>query len=172
MPYPDNGENAGWDRGLDLVPAGHLAAEQINNHSELLPGYKLEVIDIDSESCGRSTITKAVVNLHMELVSPILNNRSSCVVGIIGLYCSMVTNALAPIISRRAAGVDYIKLAASTAPEHRQDPIFRNVFHTITSSSVFNEAVIKMMMNFNWKRIGLMHNALGFYFMTLSNDFA
>ena len=172
VPFPDNGENAGWDRGLDLVPAGHLAAEQINNHSELLPGYKLEVIDIDSESCGRSTITKAVVNLHMELVFPILNNRSSCVVGIIGLYCSMVTNALAPIISRPAAGVDYVKLAASTSPEHRQDPIFRDVFHTIASSSVFNEAVIKMMMTFNWRRIGLMHNALGFYFMTLSNDFA
>ena len=170
VPYPDDGENAGWDRGLDLVPAGHLAAEQINNHSELLSGYKLELVDIDSESCGRSTITKGVVNLHTELVTPILNNRSSCVVGIIGLYCSMVTNALAPIVSR--PGVDYVKLAASTSPKHRYDPIFRDVFHTIASSSVFNEAVIKMMMTFNWRRIGLIHDALGFYFKTTSNDFA
>jgi gamma-aminobutyric acid type B receptor len=170
VPYPDNGENAGWDRGLDLVPAGHLAAAQINNHSELLSGYKLELVDIDSESCGRSTITKGVVNLHTELVTPILNNISSCVVGIIGLYCSMVTNALAPIVSR--PGVDYVKLAASTSPEHRYDPTFRDVFHTIASSSVFNEAVIMMMRTFNWRRIGLIHDALGFYFKTTSNEFA
>ena len=122
VPYPDVGENAGWDRGLDLVPAGHLAAEQINNHSELLSEYKLELIDIDSESCGRSMITKGVVNLHTKLVTPILKNRSSCIVGIIGLYCSMVTNALTPIVSH--PGVDYVKLAASTSPEHRYDPTF------------------------------------------------
>jgi hypothetical protein len=170
VPYPDNGENAGWDRGLDLVPAGHLAAAQINNHSELLSGYKLELVDIDSESCGRSTITKGVVNLHTELVIPILNNRSSCVVGIIGLYCSMVTSAIVPIVSR--PGVNYVKLAASGSPEHRYDPTFRDVFHTIASSSVFNEAVIMMMRTFNWRRIGLIHNALGFYFKTTSNEFA
>lgn len=170
VPYPDSGKNAGWDRGLDLVPAGHVATEQINSRSDLLSGYSLELIDIDSESCGRSTITKGVVNLYTELVTPILTNRSSCIVGIIGLYCSMVTNALAPIVSR--PGVDYVKLAASTSPEHRYDPTFRDVFHTIASSSVFNEAVIEMMMTFNWKRIGLIHDALGFYFKTTSNDFA
>ena len=170
VPYPDDGENAGWDRGLDLVPAGHLAAEQINNHSELLSGYKLELIDFDSESCGRTTITKAIVNLHTELMTPFLNNRSSCVIGIIGLYCSMVTNALAPIVSR--PGFDYVTLAASTSPEHRYDPTFKDVFHTIVSSNVFNEAVIKMMMTFNWRRIGLIYDALGFYHKTISNDFA
>ena len=85
--------------------------------------------------------------MHMELVTPIFNNKSSCIVGIIRLYCSMVTNALAPIVSR--PGVDYVKLAASTSPEHCYNPTFRDVFHTITSSSVFNEAVIKMMMMFN-----------------------
>ena len=169
VPYPDSGENAGWDRGLDLVPAGHLAAEQINNHSDLISGYKLELVDIDSESCGRSTITKGVVNLYTKLVSPLLRNRTSCIVGVIGLYCSMVTNALVPIVSR--PGVDYVKLAASTSPEHRYNPTFRDVFHTIASSSVFNEAVIKMMKTFNWKRIGLIHDALGFYFKTTSNDF-
>ena len=170
VPYPDSGMNAGWDRGLDLVPAGHLAAEQINNHSDFLSGYKLELIDIDPESCGRSTITNGVVNLYTELVTPILNNRSSCIVGITGLFCSMVTNTLVPIVSR--PGVNYVKLAASTSPEHRYDPAFRDVFHIIASSSVFNKAVVEIMRTFNWKRIGLIHDALGFYFKTTSDDFA
>ena len=170
VPYPDDGENAGWDRGLDLVPAGHLAAEQINNRSDLLPGHKLELIDIDSESCGRSTITKGVINLYTQLVIPFLNNRRSCIVGIIGLYCSMVTNALAPVISRPE--INYVTLAASTSPKHRYDPAFEDVFHTIDSSSVFNEAVIMMMKTFNWKRIGSIHDALSLDFKTTSDDFA
>ena len=138
--------------------------------SELLSGYKLELIDLDSESCGRSVIPKAVVNLHTELVSPILSNRSPCLVGIIGLYCSIVTNTLAPIISH--PGIDYVKMAASTSHEHRHDPTFRDIFHTIASSRVLHEAVIKMMMTFNWRRIGLIYDALGFYHQTTSNDFA
>ena len=170
VPYPDDGENAGWDRGLDLVPAGHLAAEQINNRSDLLPGHKLELIDIDLESCGRSTITKGVVNLYTQLVTPFLNNRRSCIVGIIGLYCSMVTNALAPVTSRPE--INYVTLAASTSPKHRYDPAFEDVFHTIDSSSVFNEAVIMMMKTFNWNRIGSIHDALSLDFKTTSDDFA
>ena len=166
VPYPDDGENAGWDREL----AGHLAAEQINNHTNLLPGYKLELIDVDSESCGRSLITKGVVNLYKQLVTPIFNNRSSCIVGVIGLYCSMVTNALAPVISRPE--INYVTLAASTSPKHHYDPAFEDVFHTIDSSSVFNEAVIMMMKTFNWKRIGSIHDALSLDFKTTSDDFA
>ena len=39
QPYPDNRSFAGWDRGFELIPAGRLAIEQINNQSDLLPGY-------------------------------------------------------------------------------------------------------------------------------------
>ena len=39
--YPDNKPFAGWDRGLDLIPGGHLAVEQINN-SSILPGHELK----------------------------------------------------------------------------------------------------------------------------------
>ena len=34
-----------WDRGLDLIPAGHLAVEQINNRSDILQGYELKHVD-------------------------------------------------------------------------------------------------------------------------------
>ena len=42
------------------------------------------------------------------------------------------------------------------------DPAFSDVFHTIESSSAFNKAVLKMMNNFKWQRIGLNHDSLGF----------
>ena len=69
QPYPDDGVFAGFDRGLDLVPAAHLAAEQINNLSDILAEFNLEIVDIDSEACGREIITKGLVNFYKELVS-------------------------------------------------------------------------------------------------------
>ena len=39
QPYPDNRIFAGWDKGFELIPAGHLAIKQINNRSDILPGY-------------------------------------------------------------------------------------------------------------------------------------
>ena len=35
-PYPvADATDSEWDRAFELIPAGHLAAEQINNHSDL-----------------------------------------------------------------------------------------------------------------------------------------
>lgn len=69
------------------VGRGHLTAEQINNHSDILLDYKLNLTDIDSEACGRSKITKGLVNVYRELVNPTISHRMSCIIGIIGLFC-------------------------------------------------------------------------------------
>jgi len=52
QPYPDHRTFAGWDRGLELIPAGHLAIKQINNRSDVLPGFQLELIDIEQKHVG------------------------------------------------------------------------------------------------------------------------
>ena len=43
----------GWDRGFELIPAGHLATKHINRDPDTLPGYKLEVINVPSEACAQ-----------------------------------------------------------------------------------------------------------------------
>ena len=62
LPYPDERPFAGWDRGFELIPAGQLAEEQINNRSDILPGYRLNLINVGSEACGISQITKGLIN--------------------------------------------------------------------------------------------------------------
>ena len=163
-PYPDDGEFAGWDRGLELIPGGDLAAEQINNRSDILMGRELSLINIDSEACGRSTINKGLVNFYRELVN---HSTSHCVIGVIGLFCSTVTNVIAPIAGHTNIG--YIQLAGSTSPLHRRNDTY--LFHSIASSTVFNEVVIAMMEVFDWQRIGLVHDSQGFYFRSTANDF-
>ena len=63
-----------WDKAFELIPAGHLAAEQINNSPNILPGSQLKLINIDSEACGVNTISKGFTNVYRELVNL---NRSS-----------------------------------------------------------------------------------------------
>ena len=164
--FPDNREFAGWDRGLDLIPAGHLAAEQINNRSDILSGHELEIIDIDSEACGRNILIKGLVNFYKELV---VSKNNMCILGVIGSVCSSATNVIARISGH--PNITYIEMALSVSPQHRSQTEFPYLFHTISSSSAFNKAAIAIMKAFDWKRVALVHDALGFYFLSTSKDF-
>ena len=164
--YPDNKPFAGWDRGFDLIPGGHLAAEQINNNSIILPEHELKIIDIEAEACGRNIINKGLVNFYRELN---INYSSPCIMGVIGLVCSSQTNVFAPLAGHSKIG--YIQNTLSVSPQHRNDSKFPCLFHTISSSSVFNKAAVSLMKAFNWRRIGLVHDSLGFYFRNTANDF-
>ena len=156
-----------WDKGLDVIPAGHLATEQINNHSDILQSYRLELIDVDSEPCGLNSITKGVINVYRELVD---QDKASCIVGVIGLLCSPVTNVISPIVSHPKIG-GFVQIASSTSPIHRANPKKSNVFHIIGSSSVFNEAVFALMHNFDWQRISIVYNSVRFYQRSVAEDF-
>ena len=166
QPYPDDGIFAGFDRGLDLIPAAHLAAKEINNRSDILVGFDLQIFDVDSEACGRETITKGLINLYRELIR---QDPSQCIVGVVGFVCSTVANALVPIIGHQHVG--YVALANSVSPAHRNMVEYPNLFHTISSSGVLNEALSSVMQRFNWKRIGVVYDSETTIYRTTATDF-
>ena len=164
QPYPVRDELAiVWDRAYELIPAGHLAAEEINNRSDILPGHELKLIDVDSEACGINTISKGIANVVKELV----NRR--CIVGVVGLFCSPVTNVISPIVSHPNIG-GYVQIAASTLPILRGKSTTSNRFHIIGSSGVFNEATIALMSSFGWRKVSSVYDSR-LYFRTTANDF-
>ena len=165
MPSSDDRVIAGWDRGLDLIPAGHLAAEQINNRSDILPGRELKIIHVDSEACDSRFLNKGLLNFYRELLSE--NNK--CVIGVIGLSCSATTNVIARIAGHSKMG--YVQMAQSVSPQLRNISEFPFLFHTISSSSAYNKGAIAIMKAFDWHRVGLIHDSLGFYLLSTSNDF-
>lgn len=168
-PYPYRGKPVPiWDKGLDLIPAGHLATEQINNRTDILSGFDLKLIDIDSEACGIDIVSKGTANLYKELVNP---DHRECIVGVIGLFCSAVTNVISPIVNHPDIG-GFVHIAASTSPIHRgYDSNSTNLFHIIGSSSVFNEATFALMKAFDWQRISLIYNSIRLYSSTTAGNF-
>ena len=166
QPFPDPSEFGGFDGGLNLIPAALLAAKEINNRSDILEGFELEVVNIDSEACARSTITKGLINFYRELVR---QDPTQCIVGVMGFVCSTVTNVLAPIIGHQNIG--YVTLANSASPAHRNITEYPNLFHTISSSSVHNKVLLSLMQKFNWRRIGAVYDSLNIIYRSTGIDF-
>ena len=164
VPYPDDRPFAGWDRGFELIPAGDLAIEQINNRSDILPGYRLELVDIESEACGISTTNTSYVNFYRHLVQ-----INSLVVGVVGLFCSTVTAAISPVANH--PGIDYIQVAGSTSPLFQNVTAYPRLYHTISSSTIFNKAILRLMDKFGWKRISSIHDNSEIFFLTTADDF-
>ena len=165
LPYPDDRPFAGWDRGFELIPAGDLAIEQINNRSDILPGYRLELVDIESEACGISTTNTGRLNFFRHLVQP-----NSLVVGVVGLFCSTVTAAISPVANH--PGIDYIQVAGSTSPLFQNVTAYPRLYHTISSSTIFNKAILRLMDKFSWKRISSIHDNSDIFFLTTADNFA
>ena len=164
VPYPDSGDMAGWDRGFELIPAAHLAASHINSRADLLSDLRVEIEDIDSEACGRSLVTDGQLGVFKKIIS------TPCVAGIIGLFCSAVTEQVVPFANHSMYG--YVQLSSSTSPLLSDRVKFPDVFRIVSSSEVFNKAMIAIMDEFNWTRVSVIHDSMGIYFDSTGSNFA
>ncbi len=167
LPFPSGRPDGGWDRAYELIPAAQIAQEQINNASDLLSGYKLEVVTVQSESCGLSVVNDGLLNTFQKIADP---RNSLNVVGLSGLFCSTVTHVLAPIFG--IPSLTYLQVAASTTPDHRDSERYPWLVHLISTSAGYNDAVLAMMREFNWRRIGIVYNSMGALFRGLARDLA
>lgn len=166
MPFPDRRPDAGWDRAYELIPAAELAVDQINNISDFLPGYKLNLFHIDTEACGISTITKGLINTYVGFLDP---KQPLNVVALTGLFCSSVTDIITRIL--RNPNFTFVQMAGSTATIHRNATQYPSLIHLISSFSAYNNAVFGMMRQFGWRKITVVHDSLGVFFTTSAAEF-
>ena len=164
IPTRDSSPGADWDYGMEISPGAHLAEDEINNSSDILSNYSLKVIDVGSESCGRSVIVSGLVNIYGHLI-----DRALPIVGVTGMFCSSVTSALVPILSHPQ--INYLTLAGSTSPHHRNVEKYPLLFHILTSSQIINDAVLQLMEEFNWSRIALVYDFELPYYLNTGLDF-
>lgn len=158
LPFPDSRPNTGWDRAYELIPAAQLAVDQINSAPHILPGYKLELVNVDAEACGVSIVTKGLVNTFAHLFTP---NISLNVVAFTGLFCSTVTNIISPIFG--APGMTYLQLAGSTSPAHRDSNKFPWLVHFISSADTINDAMLEMIREFSWETVNVVFESMNVF---------
>ena len=68
-PYPDPlpDLDPSWDGGASLIPAARLAVLEINNRSDVLGGFRLELLEEDS---GCQITSKAVIGFVKNVLPP------------------------------------------------------------------------------------------------------
>ena len=151
--------------GEELISAAQLAVEKINMRNDILPGYRLELVPANAETCNQSLVTEAPVNFVRHVTSGDLN-----IVGVVGLVCSTVTQAISPLAGR--PGIDLLQISAgATSPVFSSKEEYPRLYRMISSSAVYNDAVLALMATFQWRRIGVVQDTILIQHTTAANDF-
>ena len=108
LPYPDDrsGLVPSWASAPLYTPALELARDQINNRSDILDEYKLELV-FSADNSGCNGATKAA----MSFVKDVFSEKRKQIAGIIGPECSPSTTLLSSITSRSDVALISIPLA-------------------------------------------------------------
>ena len=143
------------DMGEELIPAANIAAQRINNMSDILPNFSLEIIPAKTDLCSDPSIAEALASFVNYTANPNLR-----VVGIIGLVCPSALLALSPIAS--LSTIDILQITSSTSPPNlvtilREGNISR-LYQTAPSVTAFNKAIISLMENNSWREISIIRH--------------
>ena len=152
VPWPDPRQHAGWDVGLELLPAGRIAARTINNRTDLLRDYQINLIEAGHEACGLTENSLGLTNLVGKALSTGAN-----VAAVLGLFCSTSTTALSPVAGHE--GADLIQLSASYSPIfNKHSNRFPHLWRFVQSADVYADAILHLMEENNWSRIAVIAN--------------
>ena len=137
-----------WN-GEYVIPAARLARDEINNNNDILPGYKLELIEADSR-CSRDPGLRAFVSNAL----PPTTDRPP--VAILGAGCSSSSIPIASVAGRDEIRIPQLSYGATSVflSFKHSYPYF---YRTVPTDSFTIAAKIRLMEKFNWRRYGI-HN--------------
>ena len=151
-------------RGQELISAAQLAVDKINMRDDILPDYKLELIPANTETCNQSLVTESLGNFVRQVTGDLK------IVGVVGLVCSTVTQAVSPLAGRPGIGLLQIS-AGAISPVFTSEDEYPHLFRMISSSAVYNDAVLELMNTFQWRRISMIRDTILIQHTTTADDF-
>ena len=151
-------------RGEELISAAQLAVDRINMRDDILRNYKLELVPANTETCSQSLVTEALGNCVRHVTGD-LN-----IVGVVGLVCSTVTQAVSPLAGRPGIGLLQIS-AGAISPVFSSEEEYPHLYRMVPSSAVYNDAVLELMTTFQWKRISMVRDTILVQHTTTADDF-
>ena len=135
-----------WARAEEIVPGALLAAQEVNGY---MNGFSLEVAPVLVESCN---VNDAIVQVVRELVY-----TDTPVLGIAGLSCDNVNNAISSLVSRNEVSIIQLFGAVLLSPTIPKDTSHR--FSVVPNLDTHIEALVELMDSMNWRRIGVVIGA-------------
>ena len=150
-----------------LDTAAQLAVDKINVSDDILAGYNLELVRANAETCNQRLVTEALGNFVRSVTDRDLN-----IVGVVGLLCSTVTQAVSPLAIPERPEIDLLQISAgATSPVFTNVKEYPRLYRMIPSSAVYNDAVLALMTEFQWRRISVVQDTTLVQHTTTADDF-
>ena len=141
------------------LPGLRIARDEVNNRTDMLPGYRIELIVDDIEPC---TSFEAGIGLS-NLVKHTVNPPCHPVVAVLLLGCSSHTLALSPVAGHD--GYDLLQLSSANSPIFRtQFQKFPHLWKFYGSATVLADTLLAIMNQYNWTRVGLVYSVESLFY--------
>ena len=144
----DNAWTPRWDRGLELLPAAQVAVDRINQDPTILPGYNLELTELDTGTCDHGYPSDALFQFVNEITQ-----EEQHLVGVVGAFCTTLAKAVALVAER--SGTNLLQILGSPSPALHDRVRYPHLFHIIPSSAVYDEAVCSLIEQLGWTGVGV-----------------
>ena len=154
VPWPDTQNFSGYGPGPSLYGGARVAVSDINNSSDILPDYRINVIESRHEACGLVEASEGVVNFVKYSFNP---NSPETVTAVIGLYCSTSTHSVSRIAGH--SGVDLLQLTAANSPSFLTDtPPYSHLWYFLQHATNYASMMIEIMDLYGWQKVGYVYD--------------
>lgn len=163
LSFPDLHGNptfvSAFDDGHDLAPAAYLAVEQVNERSDLLKGYRINISRFDG-GC----------DAHIRTLFSVTELFCSCepIVGVIGPSCDRSSGIVSNFTNRAEFAMITINYDSQTHGSQLSDKNQRYSFHIFGPGSIANNilAIANLIEHNNWNNSALLHSGYGDSFVS------
>ena len=166
LPYldPDFAQQPSWIEGPTLILAEQMAIELLNERKDILPGYRLKLVQRDSGCNLKTRATLAIVEgvLANKEEEEEEEEEDGQVVGVIGPGCSTSASVVGQITGRSATSLLNIHGAGSLELEKRE--VFPNSYGTLASTKVFVYTLLNLFDLGQWKRVAAFYDESRLYY--------
>ena len=138
-----------YQDGPELIAGAELAIQLINNRTDILEDYRLELINDDG---GCNIVVKTVTSF----VRQIFQQVKQPIVGVIGGGCSDSSLTLSPLLARDEISLINMHLGGSPLLENRI--LYPNAFGAAGTSHVEANAIFTLMNLNGWQRIAVLYD--------------
>ena len=149
VPYPDphgrESLEASFDDGHNISPAAYLAVDQINDRTDILKGYKLDLIRSD----GGCNVEQRMV----ESFAKYFYYRTVPAAGIIGLTCYQSSERIVDLTTNKRAGI--LSLPYFKLPSFRNQP---NAFGIIDTELCTGDLYFELIQKNKWKHVAVLYD--------------
>ena len=171
VPFPDAIHKPAFDQGGAIVPAVELAAEQINNRSDILSGLRIN-INIGDSGCDK--VSKTAIEIAKTVTELYLLGTLNAVGGIIGPICSEESIFVGNFFNRVYYDEPLPVFYSGTSPRLSENVGERtNAYGMISSASVLIDTLLEIAdrEEWNWENVAIFYDGSRYFFQQIYDTF-